>query len=244
MDRNSLNDLEPGNKSFCCPICGTVAQQSWRNSSEFHEKFLGYLKFQYYEYRPRVESYASKIIYQFCEFVRESSRKETFQFVSPEFDFCICSNCSETSVWFKEQLVYPRKISLPEPNSDLSDNAKEIFVEASKIFLDSPRASAALLRLCLESLCHQLGEKGSLGTCIGNLKSNNKLNSHILKALNYCGILGNHAVHDAGIIDLNDDSEAVEKLFFLINDIAYEMLTKPRELEERYASLKEKSRSK
>jgi len=39
------------------------------------------------------------------------------------------------------------------PNSDLSEDIKKDYLKAANIFTDSPRASAALLRLALQKLC-------------------------------------------------------------------------------------------
>ena len=59
-------------------------------------------------------------------------------------------------------MIYPRSIPFPDPNEDLDDGIKKLYREAANVYQDSPRASAALLRLCLEKLCQQLGEKGNL----------------------------------------------------------------------------------
>ena len=137
-------------------------------------------------------------------------------------------------------MIYPRESSLPSPNEDMTDEIKKLYSEAASIFSDSPRASAALLRLCLEKLCKQIGEKGDLNTCIGNLVKKG-LDKQIQQALDYCRVIGNNAVH-SGTIDLEEDSEKALPLFDLVNDIAKEMLTKPREMDEKYATLPARSK--
>ena len=132
-------------------------------------------------------------------------------------------------------MIYPRSIPFPDPNEDLDDGIKKLYREAANVYQDSPRASAALLRLCLEELCKQLGEKGNLNACIGNLVARG-LDEQIQQALDYCRVIGNNAVH-AGQIDVEDDPAIIPTLFHLINDITYELITKPRELKERYNNL-------
>jgi len=46
------------------------------------------------------------------------------------------------------------------PNQDLNADIIADYNEACRIYNDSPRASAALLRLALQKLCKQLGETG------------------------------------------------------------------------------------
>ena len=236
MKKESSINVEFGLENFCCPHCGIVAHQTWSNTEQFSNQFFKILQFQCYEYRPHVDEYQSDAIINFLQYFVQQYEEQEFNFISPQFHFSVCSSCKETSVWFNEQLIYPRITSLPEPNIDLNTEAKEVYIEASHIFQDSPRASAALLRLCLEILCHQLEEKGKLISCIGSLSKKGKLNNHILRALDYCRVIGNHAVH-AGEIDLKDNTKVVETLFYLVNDIANELLTKPREMNERYSSL-------
>lgn len=55
--------------------------------------------------------------------------------------------------------MYPKKIIVDMPNEDLSEEIKKDYLEAAIIFNDSVRSSAALLRLALQKLCIQLGEK-------------------------------------------------------------------------------------
>ena len=49
-------------------------------------------------------------------------------------------------------------------------------------------------------------------------------------------MVGNNAVHP-GQINLDDNTDIAQKLFGILNFIAEELLTKPKELEQLYASL-------
>ena len=132
-------------------------------------------------------------------------------------------------------MIYPRSLPVSDPNKDMPHEIKKLYIEAATIFQDSPRASAALLRLGIENLCHELGEEGTLNECIAALVQKG-INTKIKLALDYCRVIGNNAVHP-GQIDLEDDSNKVFILFDLVNDIADEMITKPREMQEKYSSL-------
>ena len=56
--------------------------------------------------------------------------------------------------------------NLPVPCPDLPENCLGIYIEASHVFTYSPRASAALLRLCLQQLLQCLGFHGSINEMI------------------------------------------------------------------------------
>ena len=128
------------------------------------------------------------------------------------------------------------------PNEDLDGDIKKDYLEAANIFNDSPRASTALLRLALQKLCKQLGEKGdNINTDIGNLVKKG-LNSLVQKSLDSLRITGNNAVHP-GEINLDEESEKVLKLFELINFIAEKMITEPKEIEFFYNNLPEDAKN-
>ena len=98
------------------------------------------------------------------------------------------------------------------PNSDLHDDIKSDYLEASSVLADSPRAAAALLRLALQKLCKQLGEKGeNINDDIKSLVAKG-LNPLVQKSLDALRITGNNAVHP-GEINLTEDPARVVKLF-------------------------------
>ncbi|MBL4573843.1 MAG: DUF4145 domain-containing protein [Gammaproteobacteria bacterium] len=152
-----------------------------------------------------------------------------------------CSHCSEHIIWHKDTIVYPRSLIVEAPNTDLDQEIQEDYLEAARIFSDSPRASAALLRLALQKLCKQLGEKGeNINQDIKNLVKKG-LNPLVQKSLDSLRITGNNAVHP-GNINLIEEPERVLKLFELLNFIAAKMITEPKEIEEFYEELPESSR--
>ncbi|MEK6846355.1 MAG: DUF4145 domain-containing protein, partial [Nanoarchaeota archaeon] len=67
------------------------------------------------------------------------------------------------------------------------------------------------------------------------------LPTKIQQMLDTVRVIGNHSVH-AGVIDLNDNPQTAETLFRLVNKIAKEMITDPKELEMIYNGLPEKDK--
>ena len=227
--------------NFVCPHCGVLAKQVWTNIGDLSETIISILLHQYLEYRTNSSSYQQEIISEFCKFLtRTLPGIMPREFIPSYFGFARCQSCSDTTVWKETEMIYPRSFPFPGPNEDLDEGIRKLYYEAAGIYQDSPRAAAALLRLCIEELCRQLGETGPLNTCIGNLVKKG-MNTRIQQALDYCRVIGNSAVH-AGQIDLEEDPSKVSILFDLVNDIADEMITKPKGMEEKYSSLPEGSR--
>jgi hypothetical protein len=151
-----------------------------------------------------------------------------------------CQRCNEVAFWNEKRLIYPKISIAPPPNIDLAEDIQNDYQEAASILSDSPRAAAALLRLALQKLCKQLGEKGeNINDDIKNLVTKG-LNPLVQKSLDTLRIAGNNAVHP-GEIDLFEEPERVVKLFDLINFIAAKMITEPKEIEGFYDSLPRES---
>lgn len=150
--------------------------------------------------------------------------------------FARCGRCDAWSVWCEEEQIYPREISVEDPNVDLPDEVKVDYIEAATILQDSPRGAVALLRLAIQKLCDSLVEGGAdLNTKIGELVKNG-LDQRIQKALDAVRVIGNEAVHP-GQINLNDSSEVAHQLFKLVNLIGRRMITEPAEVDEIYSLL-------
>ena len=64
----------------------------------------------------------------------------------------LCAKCENATLWLDEKIIYPTARMGPPANSDLPDNVKEIYEEASAIARLSTRAACALLRLAIEML--------------------------------------------------------------------------------------------
>jgi hypothetical protein len=137
-----------------------------------------------------------------------------------------------------EKMIVPSEAPVPPHHPDLPKDCLTDYDEARAIFAKSPRAAAALLRLCLQKLMPNLGEKGkNLNEDIGALVKKG-LPVLVQKALDYCRVVGNNAVHP-GEIDIQDTPEIAQELFKMINFIVEERIRRPREIEQLYQSLPE-----
>jgi len=150
---------------------------------------------------------------------------------------CFCSHCDEFSIWHKEIMIYPNFAGIESPNQDLNSDIKDDYQEAAEILQKSPRGAAALLRLAVQKLCVQLGEKGDINNDIGNLVKRG-LPIKVQQSLDFLRVIGNEAVHP-GQMDLKDNIETASSLFRLINFIAEKLITELKEIEEIYGALPE-----
>lgn len=150
----------------------------------------------------------------------------------------ICAYCKHPSLWYQEYMLFPLASPAPLPNGDLPDDVKVDYLEARDIVARSPRGAAALLRLAIDKLCIHLGAKGdNLNTRIGDLVRRERI-PELQKALDAVRIVGNEAVHP-GELDLRDDQETAEALFFLVNEIAAETISKKNRINQIYNMLPE-----
>jgi len=139
-------------------------------------------------------------------------------------------------LWVNKDIVYPRKVSIDSPNLDMDKNIQDLYNEASLILFDSPKGASALLRLSLQKLLIQLGEKGKdINKDIASLVSKG-LSPKLQQALDFVRVVGNESVHP-GTIDLDDNLDIAISLFKLLNFITEEMITKPKEIENMYENI-------
>ena len=243
--------------SFNCPYqdCSALAHQTWfqlytssyeNGSFPFHDLSDDVFR--------RIESDSDQSVEQkvsLTKFFRKAAAGKIFHSDSNDdfahgkrlfnLDVCKCFSCGKFSVWSYGKLLYPVISENIPPNSDLSDDIKRDFIEASEILHVSPRGSAALLRLCVQKLCAELGEKGkNVNDDIASLVKKG-LSIRIQQALDIVRVIGNEAVHP-GQLDLKDDAETATKLFGLVNLIAESMISQPKAINELFASLPETKR--
>jgi hypothetical protein len=135
-----------------------------------------------------------------------------------------------------DNLLFPNEKLGIHPNPDLSENIIHDFEEARAILGLSPRGAVALLRLCVQNLCIHLGEKGkNIDDDIASLVSKG-LNPVVQKSLDIVRVIGNEAVHP-GVLDIKDDRDTASQLLVLINSIADQMISHPKQVEELYKKL-------
>lgn len=155
-----------------------------------------------------------------------------------------CSHCQVTCFWGakEERIYYPETNVIFPPNDDMPEIVANCYKEAAKIAQDSPRGSAALLRLALQYLCVELEcESKNLNQAVGELVGRG-LPEKVAKALDAVRVIGNEAVHP-GTIDLDDNPEIVVSLFRLINLICDQMISSPKHVDEVFNLLPLEKRS-
>jgi hypothetical protein len=150
-----------------------------------------------------------------------------------------CLTCEKISIWFHGNIFYPDSFGIEKPNQDLNQDIQDDYLEAASIVNKSPRGACALLRLAIEKLCNQLidpsNKKLHLDKKIELLKSKG-LTERIYKNLLSVRVIGNEAVH-CGTLDLKDNLEVTKQLFYLVNRIAEELITNPKNDESMFQSL-------
>jgi len=152
-----------------------------------------------------------------------------------------CYNCKEIAIWVHDQMIYPSSKIEIQPNQDLPAHIKRLFEEAREIVGSSPKGAAALLRLSIQHLCKELGESGkNIDSDIASLVSKG-LDPLVQQALDVVRVIGNEAVHP-GEIDLDDNRDMALQLFNLVNLIANQMISQPKQVKALYEKLPEHKR--
>lgn len=150
-----------------------------------------------------------------------------------------CTHCGKSTLWIESKLYYPDSGTAPVPNSETPQSVKDLYLEASSIHSKSPRGAAALLRLAVQVLCGELGEKGTkIDDDIANLVKKG-LPVIVQQSLDLVRVTGNHAVHP-GQID-TDDPAVVGQLFELLNIIVEYTIAMPKRVSGLYSTLPTKA---
>lgn len=146
-----------------------------------------------------------------------------------------CHHCKKSSIWINDTIFFPDNANSPFPNPEMPESVKKIYLEAASINNKSPRGAAALLRLALQVLCKELGEKGNnINEDIGELVKKG-LPGIVQQSLDIVRVTGNEAVHP-GQID-TDNPGTVNQLFDLTNVIVEYMIALPKKVSGIYNSL-------
>lgn len=148
-----------------------------------------------------------------------------------------CQCCGKKIIWIGDNYIYP-DIVAEEANPDMPESVEQLYNEAGLIYNKSPRAACALLRLAVERLCNELGEKGDINKNIGALVEKG-LPKSVQKALDVVRVVGNKAVHPGQISFDVDDKGTATMLMHLINIIVQRMISEPKEIDSLYQGLPE-----
>ena len=154
---------------------------------------------------------------------------------------CYCRHCGGYSIWREGDILIPASSTAPLPHPDLPAECEGDFSEARAVLSKSPKAAAALLRLCVQRLLVHLGGDGKhINSDIKGLVDLG-LPPLVQQALDYCRVVGNNAVHP-GEINVNDSPEIANSLFEMINFIVEDRIARPKEVEALYSSLPQGAR--
>ncbi len=239
-------------KSFSCPRCGAHADQSWYEvfahqiSDEPYiprlvtdETVLRIKKELETERRPAQIEILKSILLRFkglatgIPVLDQISSGKYVSYTLENIHVSECYSCKAISIWHYDKILYPPSRYEIEPNADLHEDIRADFDEARAALDFSPRSAAALLRLCIQKICKQLGLPGeNINKDIGALVARG-LDPRVQKALDLVRVVGNNAVHP-GTLDLKDDRETAAKLFILVNRIADDMISHPKQLDALY----------
>ena len=230
--------------AFDCPHCGAFAQQSWFSLAANRDYITDRLPINVNSYVLGEKVYNNTEVYTCIMNGFPTLDVERNQKLSATL-YCVfassCFRCKKVAIWLRDRLVYPQSSAVPPANSDLSDEIREDYDEASKILNVSPRGAAALLRLCIQKLCKELGQPGkNINDDIAALVSAG-LSQQIQQALDTVRVIGNDSVHP-GQIDLRDDTATALSLFTFVNLIADRMISEPKRVAEAYQRLPESKR--
>jgi hypothetical protein len=95
------------------------------------------------------------------------------------------------------RLVYPRSAARPPIPKQVPDHIAEDYSEAALVLADSPKASAALSRRCLQTVLREKGNTKSkdLAPQIGEVLATHTLPSYIAEYLDAVRNIGNFGAH-------------------------------------------------
>lgn len=151
-----------------------------------------------------------------------------------------CVACSEFSIFLifdnEELQLFPYSLTdIPQPNEDMPEDIKKIYLEAATVLKDSPRASAALSRLAIDHLTLKFSDKNNLNSRIADMVSKG-LSPMVQQALDTVRVIGNNAVHP-GTINLGDNTKLALSLLELVNLIVDKQISEPKKIQEVYDRL-------
>lgn len=151
-----------------------------------------------------------------------------------------CKACGRYHVWNGEKIIFPQNMNstIPMPLEDMPQVVKDLYLEARDVYPISHKSACAILRLAVQHLCKELGEKGkNINDDIGSLVSKG-LPERIQKALDIVRIVGNNVVHP-GVMSEEDTKEYAQKMFKLLNIIVDDRIVQPREIDTLFDELPE-----
>lgn len=240
-----------GAKSFSCPHCGALADQTWYKVYvyAYNKEQAPSLPDQQIISRIENEKAPSDVKEHWLQYFTKVLAKEVFldhdtahptylTISVPTLSLSECFSCGAMALWLTDTLLHPSHHSSIIPNEDMPADVRVDFLEAASIIDQSSRGAAALLRLAIQKLMTHLGETGeNINGDIGSLVRKG-LDPRVQRALDIVRVIGNHAVHP-GSIDLRDDKATALRLFELVNVIVQDRISTPKRIDAMYGDLPE-----
>ena len=135
-------------------------------------------------------------------------------------------------------MVYPAQVAVENPNEDMPEDVKKLYMESAQVLSTSPRAAAALLRLGLQMLLGVVGGDGNnINDDIGKIVKLG-VEPETQKALDLLRVFGNNGAHP-GEIKLDEDPGLVIKMYELMNYITDRLITQKDQINELFEGLPE-----
>lgn len=215
--------IEPKYKenAFNCPYCGAYAQQKW---------YIGKVEFDNYDSCYQIESLLR--IENRPTFKRDSGKIKKMDDIS----LSTCKKCNRYHIWYKGEMIVPSKSSVAMPVEGMPETVKKLYIEARNVFPISSKSACAILRLAVQHLCIELGEKGkNINEDIGNLVKKG-LPLEVQQALDIVRVVGNNAVHP-GVMSEDDTKDYASKIFELLNFIVIDRIIRPNEIKKIFNGL-------
>lgn len=210
--------------AFNCPYCGAYARQTWhhlvRQASHYTNQANTAL--------PEGGEY----------FTVNHYKSEGYKLDG--LNASACNHCGKLALWLNDRLLLPPNSNTEPAHEDMPVSVQALYTEATEIVDASPRGAAALLRVALEELTHELGcdPRKRITDKIGELVAKG-LSPEAIMALDILRVTGNNASHPSGMLLLDDDRETATALFQIINFIVEQAISHKRRLEEMHNHLPE-----
>lgn len=226
---------------FTCPHCGAITEQQWNDCLiTFYNATLNR-----YEYYPTGVSQTRCVACNNITLWISITKKDSNE-GSGELDVLTNTSCSEKEY----RMIYPQTFLTSPPVENMPECVKKLYEEARSIVHLSPRGAAALLRLALDKLCDEVCEdcrksklNGKIDKKIELLVSNG-LSDKLQKAFDFVRVTGNDAVHELGLLNVQDNPEIANALFALLNLITEKMITENKQIDSLYNLIPQARRDK
>lgn len=226
MNNNiTISFMKYSNTMYFCPYCKT-------KTSNYVTEFARSKKADEYSYDASIRTFYSlecmtcNNSYFICEDTRQKQLLKTNNISSVSKELSTQWGVESQKVIFPQQ---SNTTEIPSPSKYMPDDVRNMYEEAASVFSLSPRSSAALIRLTLETLLKKHlvndGKEYSLNIMIG--MSNSQQPELVTEFMDMIRKSGNEEVHpkyeqlehEWGDITKDTNKEEVLYLFNYINSI-------------------------